>query len=99
MLDEDLEKDSGLWETGKFSIGDRVVLMTWVVGATWDWLLAEKSDLFIKSFSQVEISLAIDRLEDLELKIRGLEDMEIGDWNISGLDCNLDRLGKTGIGN
>lgn len=72
--------------------------MTWVVGEAWDWLHMEKKELIISSFRHVGISLAVDGWQDSELKIKGLEDLVIRDWREGGLDCNLNRLGKTGIG-
>lgn len=41
------------------------------------------------------ISLTIDGSKDSELRIKGLEGLVIRDWREEGLDCNLDRMGKT----
>lgn len=32
LLDREIDQNPELWESGKFSIGDRRILMTWVVG-------------------------------------------------------------------
>lgn len=36
LLDEEMDKNPQLWESGRFTIGDRRVLMTWIVGEAWD---------------------------------------------------------------
>jgi hypothetical protein len=46
----------------------------------------------------VGITLPIDGTQDSQLTIKGLEDLEIGDWREGGLDCNLNSKGKTGAG-
>lgn len=68
------------------------------MGEAWDWLHAEKSHLIINFFRHVGISLAIDGSEDSEIRVKGLENLEVGDWTEGGLDCNLDRFGKTRVG-
>ena len=93
-----MERDPDLWESGQFTVGNRRILMTWIVGETWDWLHREKSELIAKSFWQVGITLPIDGAQDSELRIKGLEDLEIGDWKEGGLDCNLNSKGKTSAG-
>ncbi|KAH0606088.1 uncharacterized protein H6S33_003749 [Morchella sextelata] len=98
LLDLELDKNRSLWEEGQFTVGDRRILMTWVVAEAWDWLHQERKELIVKSFRQVGISLAIDGSEDSEIKVKGLDNLEIGDWSEGGLDCNLNRLGKTGAG-
>lgn len=97
LLDEEHDKNP-IWTTGQFRLGDRRILMTWVIGEAWDWLHREKKELIVSSFWHVGISLVVDGSQDYELKIKGLEDLVIGDWREGGLDCNLNRLGKTGIG-
>lgn len=64
-----------------------------VVADAWDWLYAKKKVLIIQSFRHVGIALAVDGSEDSELRIKGLEDLIIGDWHEGGLDCNLDSKG------
>lgn len=98
LLDNEMDRNPDLWDSGRFTVGDRRILMTWIVGETWDWLHQEKSELIIKSFRQVGITLPIDGAQDSELMIKGLEDLEIGDWREGGLDCNLNTKGKTSAG-
>jgi hypothetical protein len=98
LLDEEIDRNPSLWDSGRFTVGDRRVLMTWNVGEAWDWLHREKSQLIVKAFQQVGITLPIDGSLDSELKIKGLEGLEIGDWQVGGLDCNLNSRGKTCAG-
>jgi len=46
----------------------------------------------------VGISLAIDSSEDSQIRVKGLEGLAIGNWREGGLDCNLDKFGKNGMG-
>jgi hypothetical protein len=98
LLDREMERNLTLWKSGRFTIEDRWVLMTWIVGEAWDWLHREKSQLIIKAFRQVGITLPVDGSIDAELKIKGLKDLEIGDWREGGLDCNLNSKRKTCAG-
>ena len=98
LLDREMERNSTLWETRHFTVSDRRILMTWIVGEAWDWFHREKSKLIVKAFQQVGITLPIDGSQDSELRIKGLKGLEIGDWREGGLDCNLDKKGKTCAG-
>lgn len=42
--------------------------------------------------------MTIDCTENEELNIIGVENLVIGDWVEGDLDCNLNKLGKTGMG-
>jgi hypothetical protein len=70
------------WEAGKFNIGDRRVLLTHWVARAWKRLHEEKKDVIIQSFQQVGLSLNPDRSEDLEIKIKDLEGIEVGKWEL-----------------
>lgn len=96
-------KNPKLWELGRFTIEDRRVLMTWVVGEAWNWLHTEKNKLIINSFCHVSISLTIDGSEDTQICVKGLNNLnhDIVYWTeggLGGLDCNLDKFRKTGVG-
>lgn len=98
LLDHEMDRNPDLWDSGRFTVSDCHILMTWIVSETWEWLHCEKNQLIIKAFRQVGITLPIDGTQDSQLTIKGLEDLEIGDWREGGLDCNLNSKGKTGAG-
>jgi hypothetical protein len=68
------------WDEGKFSVGDRRVLLTHWVAEAWKRLYEEHQDAIIKTFQNVGLSLPTDGLKDYLLKIRDLPNMTIGDW-------------------
>ncbi|KAN0102647.1 hypothetical protein V8E51_010960 [Hyaloscypha variabilis] len=68
------------WKAGKFTKTERRVLMTYWVGRAWDILHLGHRDLIIKTFRQTGLALNPDGSEDLELKIRDLPGLEVGDW-------------------
>ena len=68
---EDLwvEQNFELWQSGKWSIGDRRVLMThWVVQA-FERVYVEHKDAIVACFKNVGLSLAVDGSEDHMLKV------------------------------
>jgi hypothetical protein len=68
------------YEEGKFTVGERRVLLTKWVAVAWKRLHEEKKDVIIKTFRQVGLSLNPDGSEDHELKIKGLDNLVIGDY-------------------
>jgi hypothetical protein len=68
------------YEEGKFTVGERRVLLTKWVAVAWKRLHEEKKDVIIKTFRQVGLSLNPDGSEDHELKIKGLDNLIIGDY-------------------
>lgn len=69
--------------------------MTRVVGDAWDWPHREKQDIIIRSFECTWIILPVDGSRDMEISIKWLPELVIGDWVVGDLDCNLDCKGKT----
>jgi hypothetical protein len=69
-------------EAEKFNIRDRRVLLTHWIARAWKRLHNEKKDVIINSFRQVGLSLSPDRSEDLEIKIKDVEGIEVGNWEL-----------------
>ncbi|RPB03600.1 hypothetical protein L873DRAFT_1841203 [Choiromyces venosus 120613-1] len=97
-MQADYDNNPQKWTDGSFTIRDRRILSTIAVGNAWEWLHQERKAVIIRSFECTGISLPIDGSRDQEISVKGLEKLEVGDWAIGGLDCNLNRLGKTGNG-
>jgi hypothetical protein len=53
LLDKERDKNPEMWELGKFSLGDRTIFMTWVVGDAWDLLHREKKYVIVNTFGHV----------------------------------------------
>ena len=81
--EEELWIDSNMdkWKEGKFSIGDRRILMTHWVATAWRKVHETHKDTIIKTFRQVGLSLNPDGSEDAELKIKDLPGIIVGDYN------------------
>jgi hypothetical protein len=74
------DKYASWYEEGKFTIGERRVLLTQWVAVAWKRLHEEYKDTIIKTFRSVGLSLNPDGSEDHELKIKGLADIKVGDY-------------------
>ena len=68
-------------KAGKFTIRERRVLITFQVADAWKKVYEEYKETIIKTFCQVGLSLNPDGSEDLELKIKDLSDIVVGDYN------------------
>jgi hypothetical protein len=79
---EDLwvEQNFELWQSGKWSIGDRRVLMTHWVAQAFERVHMEHKDAIIACFKNVGLSLAVDGSEDHLLKVRDCPNLTVGDW-------------------
>ena len=84
---KDLHIDNHIeeWKAGKYTVGDRRVLMTHWVGQAWEKLHIEHKDTIIKTFRQVGLSLNPDGSEDSELKIRDLPGITVGDYSTASV--------------
>lgn len=74
------------WNTGKYTVGDRRVLLTQWVGQAWKEFHEENSGTIRRAFRKVGLSLAVDGSEDDELHIEDLPDIEVGDWRHSQIE-------------
>ena len=61
---------------GKFTAGERRVLLTKWVGQAWEEL-SENKEMTVTSFKKCGISTAADGSEDFEIHLEGLEDYEV----------------------
>ncbi len=69
------------YEAGDFTVGDRRVLLTKWVAEAWDELHKKYKDTIVRTFRQVGLSLNPDGSEDRELKIKGLDNIAVGDYS------------------
>jgi hypothetical protein len=69
------------WKAGKFDVSERRVLMTFWVGKAVEQLHQLYRQSIITTFRQTGIALPPGGSADHELKIRGLEGIEIGDYS------------------
>jgi Tc5 transposase DNA-binding domain len=76
-IDENIEQ----YKAGRYSVGDRRVLMTHWVAHAWEKVHKEHKDTIIRTFRQVGLSLNPDGSEDSELKIKDLPGIVVGDYN------------------
>lgn len=98
LIDEEMDRNPTKWDDKAFNVSDRRVLITHCVGEAWEWLHRERKDMIVKAFRQVGLTLPIDGSQDSEIKIKDLPDIGVGDWHEGGIDCNLNRMGKTSDG-
>ena len=77
----DTKEDAGD-DVEKWSVSQKRVMVTHVVGKAWDQFCKEKKGLIEKSFVDVGLNIALDGSEDSKLSIKGYEHRkpEIGDW-------------------
>jgi hypothetical protein len=64
----------------RWTVGERQIHTTWCVGDVWYQFCVEKQDIVKKVFRKVGLSLPIDGSADHELDIKGLQEIEVGDW-------------------
>lgn len=69
---------------GKFTAGQRRVLITQWVGDAWEEL-SKDTNIAVRSFKKCGISTAADGSEDFEIHLEGLEDYEF-----NGNDIDMD---------
>jgi hypothetical protein len=75
-----LEENFELWESGKWTVSERRILMTHWVYKAFERVHLEHKDAIISCFKNVGLSLPVDGSEDHLLKIRDLPDITVGDW-------------------
>ena len=69
------------WTDGKYTIGERRVMLTNWVARAWKRLHIEYEETIVKAFRSVGMSLNPNGSEDFELKIKALDDIIVGDWH------------------
>ena len=75
-----IEENFEIWQSGKWSVGDRRILLTHWVAQAFERVHLEHKDAIIACFKSVGLSLAIDGSEDHLLKVRDCPNLTIGDW-------------------
>lgn len=99
LLDREMDRDPIKWnDLEKFCVGDRRILITHCVGEAWNWLHEEKKDMIIRSFPHVGLTLNVDGSEESEIRVKDVPNLEVGNWTEGGIECNLNRQGKTSDG-
>jgi hypothetical protein len=85
-----IEENFEVWQSGKWSVGDRRILLTHWVAQAFERVHLEHKDAIIACFKSVGLSLAVDGTEDHLLKVRDCLDLTIGDWKqvVDGTDEN-----------
>jgi hypothetical protein len=69
------------YKAGDFIVGDRRVLLTQWVAEVWKQLHIQYKDTIIQTFWRLGLSLNPDSSEDHEIRIKGLEDIKVGDFS------------------
>ena len=78
----DAKEDAGE-DIEKWTVSQKRIMVTHVVGEAWIQFCNEKKSLIKKSFVDVGLNIASDGSEDSKLSIKGYEHRkpEIGDWS------------------
>ncbi|KAG0125190.1 hypothetical protein HOY82DRAFT_543282 [Tuber indicum] len=71
------------------AIGKRRIIITWAVGAAWERFCREKSHIIMKAFRVVGMSLPVNGQNDAEIHIKGLSEIEVGDWRDGRQDTEI----------
>jgi len=79
--DDHFDQHMDEWQAGKFSVGDRRVLLTYWVAKAWKRLYLEYKDTIINTFRNVGLSLNPNGSEDQELTINDLPNIIVGDYH------------------
>ena len=64
----------------KFNIGERWILLTYWVAKAWKRLHLEYKDTIIQTFWNVGMTLNPDGSQDEELKVKGIPDISVGNY-------------------
>jgi hypothetical protein len=65
-----IEEHFEIWQSGKWSVGDRRILLTYWVAQAYERVHLEHKDAIISCFKNVGLSLAVDGSEDHLLKVK-----------------------------
>jgi hypothetical protein len=75
-----IDQNEERWVEGRFSVGDRRVLLTKWVGQAWEEMHQEDGDMIRQAFEQVGLGLPIDGSQDHKIKIKDFPGVQVGDW-------------------
>jgi hypothetical protein len=79
--DDHFDRHIEEWQQEKFNIGQRRILLTHWVAKAWKRLHLEYKDTIINTFRNVGLSLNPDGSEDMELKIKGIPNIQVGNYH------------------
>jgi hypothetical protein len=80
LADQYIDEHEVEWVQGKYTVGQRRVLLTKWVGQAWDDIHAEDGDMIRRAFKQVGLGLPIDGSQDHEIKIKDFSEGQVGNW-------------------
>jgi hypothetical protein len=78
--DDHYDRNIEEWQQEKYNIGERRILLTHWVAKAWKRLHLEYKDTIVQTFRNVGLALNPDGSEDIELKIKGIPDISVGDF-------------------
>jgi hypothetical protein len=68
------------WQREKYNIGERRILLTHWVAKAWKRLHLEYKDTIVQTFRDLGMALDPNGSEDIELKIKGIPNIVIGNY-------------------
>jgi hypothetical protein len=80
LADQYIDEHEVEWVEGKYSVGQRRVLLTKWVGQAWDDMHTEDGDMIRQAFRQVGLGLPIDGSQDHEIKIKDFPEVQVRNW-------------------
>lgn len=80
LVDIYIDQNEERWVAGKFTVGDRRVLLTKWVGQAWEEMYQEDGDMIRQAFEQVGLGLPVDGSQDYKIKIKDFPKVQVGDW-------------------
>ncbi|RPB01395.1 hypothetical protein L873DRAFT_1788299 [Choiromyces venosus 120613-1] len=76
----DSQSNSNPLAPEKWTTSDKRVMVTHVVPEAWAAFTSEKAELIRKSFHDLGVTLPIDGSKDSEIRIKGFDHINIGNW-------------------
>jgi hypothetical protein len=64
LADQYINKHKVEWVEGKYSVGDRRVLLTKLVGQAWEDIHIKDGEMIRQAFQYVELGLPVDSSQD-----------------------------------
>jgi transposase-like protein len=80
LADRYIDEHEVEWVEGRYSVGDRRVLLTKWVGQAWEDMHTEDGDMIRQAFKQVGLGLPVDGSQDHEIKIKDFPEVQVGNW-------------------
>jgi hypothetical protein len=78
LADQYINEHKVEWVEGKYSVGDRRVLLTKWVRQAWEDLYTQDGDIIRQAFKQVGLGLSINGSQDHEIKIKDFPEVQVG---------------------